>query len=205
PLHVAADVAAKIVAAISAVPGCERCEHAGSLRRFRETIGDVDILAAASESGPLMRKLVELPEVTDVVAHGEAKTSVRVATGHPAQGGSIQVDLRVVPIGCWGAALQYFTGSQAHNVRTREIAVRKKLKLSEYGLFDAESGELIVSKTEQEVYARLGMAWVPPPLREDTGEVRAALRGELPVLVRLGGIRGDLPTPPTLRGGRGRL
>src|SRR5262249_50021776 len=79
-LPVAADVAAKIVAAISAVPGCERCEHAGSLRRFRETIGDVDILAAASESGPLMRKLVELPEVTDVVAHGEAKTSVRVAT-----------------------------------------------------------------------------------------------------------------------------
>jgi DNA polymerase (family 10) len=205
PLHVAADIAATIVAAISAVPGCERCEHAGSLRRFRETIGDVDILAAASESGPLMRRLVELPEVTDVVAHGETKTSVRVATGHPAQGGSIGVDLRVVPIDCWGAALQYFTGSQAHNVRTREIAVRKKLKLSEYGLFDAGSGELIVSKTEQEVYARLGMAWVPPPLREDTGEVQAALRGELPVLVQLGDIRGDLHTHTNLTDGVGTL
>lgn len=205
PLYVAAEVAAKIVAEISAVPGCERCEHAGSLRRFRETIGDVDILAAASESGPLMQRLVELPEVTEVVAHGDTKTSVRVATGHSAQGGSIQVDLRVIPIDCWGAALQYFTGSQAHNVRTREIAVRKKLKLSEYGLFQAESGELIVSKTEQEVYARLGMQWVPPPLREDTGEVQAALRGELPVLVQLGDIKGDLHTHTNLTDGVGTL
>ncbi len=201
PLYVAAEVAAKIVSAISAVPGCERCEHAGSLRRFAETIGDVDVLAAASESGPLMRRLIELPEVTDVVAHGDTKTSVRVATGHQAQGGSIGVDLRVVPADCWGAALQYFTGSQAHNVATREIAVRKKLKLSEYGLFHAESGELIVSKTEQEVYARLGMQWVPPPLREDTGEVQAALRGELPVLVQLGDIMGDLHTHTNLTDG----
>ncbi len=201
PLYVAAEVAAKIVSAISAVPGCERCEHAGSLRRFAETIGDVDVLAAASESCPLMRRLIELPEVTDVVAHGDTKTSVRVATGHQAQGGSIGVDLRVVPADCWGAALQYFTGSQAHNVATREIAVRKKLKLSEYGLFHAESGELIVSKTEQEVYARLGMQWVPPPLREDTGEVQAALRGELPVLVQLGDIMGDLHTHTNLTDG----
>ena len=205
PLNVASDVAERIVAAISAVPGCERCEHAGSLRRFSETVGDVDVLAAASDSGPLMQALIELPGVTEVIAHGDAKTSVRFGTGHPAQGGSIQVDLRVVPLECWGAALQYFTGSQAHNVAIREIAVRKKLKLSEYGLFEAETGDLIVSGTEEEVYRRLGMAWVPPPLRENTGEVRAALRGELPVLVQVGDIRGDLHTHTSLTDGVGTL
>jgi DNA polymerase (family 10) len=205
PLNVAADVAERIIAAISVVPGCERCEHAGSLRRFAETIGDVDILAAASDSGPLMRALVELPAVTHVIAQGEAKTSVRISTGHPAQGGSIQVDLRVVPLECWGAALQYFTGSQAHNVAIREIAVRQKLKLSEYGLFDVESGDLIVSATEAEVYRRLGMAWVPPPLRENTGEVQAALRGTLPTLVQADDIRGDLHTHTNLTDGVGTL
>jgi len=201
PLNVASDVAERIIAAISAEPGCERCEYAGSLRRFKETIGDVDILAAASESGPLMRKIAELPGVTDIIAQGDAKTSVRISTGHPAQAGSIQVDLRVVPAGCWGAAMVYFTGSQAHNVAIREIAVRKKLKLSEYGLFDVESGDLLVSATEEEVYARLGMAWVPPPLREHNGEVRAALNDELPVLVQVGDIRGDLHTHTNLTDG----
>jgi len=217
PLNVASDVAERIVAAIGAVPGCQRCAHAGSLRRFAETIGDVDILAAASESGPLMQTLVELPGVTQVLARGDTKTSVRISTGHPAQAaglrgvvppgqqGSIQVDLRVVPAECWGAALQYFTGSQAHNVAVRAIAVRKKLKLSEYGLFDVESGDLIVSATEEEVYARLGMAWVPPPLREDTGEVRAALRGELPALLQASDIRGDLHTHTNLTDGVGTL
>ncbi|MGN6793759.1 MAG: DNA polymerase/3'-5' exonuclease PolX [Streptosporangiaceae bacterium] len=205
PLNVASDVAERIVAAISAVPGCERCEHAGSLRRFRETIGDVDVLAAASEPGPLMRRIVELPGVTDVIAHGDAKTSVRISTGHAAQAGSIQVDLRVVPTDCWGAAMLYFTGSQAHNVAIREIAVRKKLKLSEYGLFDVESGDLLASATEEEVYARLGMAWVPPPLREHNGEVRAALHDELPVLVQVGDIRGDLHTHTNLTDGVARL
>ncbi len=205
PLNVASEVAERIVAAIGAVPGCLRCEHAGSLRRFRDTIGDVDVLAAARDSGPLMTALVELPGVTEVIARGDAKTSVRISTGHPAQGGSIQVDLRVVPLECWGAALQYFTGSQAHNVAVREIAVRKKLKLSEYGLFEVDSGDLIVSATEEEVYRRLGMAWVPPPLREDTGEVRAALRGELPALVQAGDIRGDLHTHTNLTDGVGTL
>lgn len=201
PLNVASDVAERIIAAISGEPGCERCEYAGSLRRFKETVGDVDILAAASESGPLMRKMVELPGVTDIIAQGDAKTSVRISTGHPAQAGSIQVDLRVVPADCWGAAMVYFTGSQAHNVAIREIAVRKKLKLSEYGLFDVESGDLLVSATEEEVYARLGMAWVPPPLREHNGEVRAALNDDLPDLVQVGEIRGDLHTHTTLTDG----
>src|SRR5262249_29317819 len=101
----------------------------------------------------------------------------------------------------WGAALQYFTGSQHHNVRIRELAVRRKLKLSEYGLFHAESGDLIVSRTEEEVYERLGLAWIPPVLREDTGEVAAAARGELPNLVAESDIRGDLHTHTNLTDG----
>ncbi len=204
PLDVATAVAQRVVAAISAVPGCERCEHAGSLRRFRETIGDVDVLAAATDSGPLMQAITDLPEVTEVIARGETKTSVRISTGWRAQP-LMQVDLRVVPPGCWGAAMQYFTGSQAHNVAVREIAVRKKLRLSEYGLFDVASGDLITSATEEDVYGRLGMAWVPPPLREDTGEVRAALRGELPDLVQAGDVRGDLHVHTNLTDGVGTL
>ena len=193
-LNIAMDTAADLVAAISAVPGCVRCGYAGSLRRMRETIGDIDILAAATDSAPLMKALTLLPETAEVIARGEAKTSIRTARG-------LQVDLRVVPLDSWGAALQYFTGSQAHNVRVREIAVRKKLKLSEYGLFDIETGALIVSRTEADVYARLGMAWVPPTLREDTGEVQAALRGDLPALVTDTDIRGDLHTHTDLTDG----
>src|SRR5450755_3407118 len=184
-LNVAAQTAARVVAAVSAVPGCLRCEYAGSLRRSRETFSDIDVLAAAADSAPLMAALTSLPEVADVIGSGPTKTSVRTDAG-------LQVDLRVIPLDAWGAALQYFTGSQAHNVRVREIAVRQKLKLSEYGLFDAVSGELIVSRTEAEVYERLGMAWIPPAMREDTGEVQAALRGQLPALVTAADIRGDL-------------
>jgi DNA polymerase (family 10) len=193
-LSVATDTAAAIVAAVSAVPGCLRCTWAGSLRRMRETIGDIDILAAAADSAPLMAAFARLPEAAEVIAAGPAKTSIRTAAG-------LQVDLRVVPPDCWGAALQYFTGSKEHNVRIREIAVRKKLRLSEYGLFDVESGALIVSGTEEEVYRRLGMDWIPPPLREDSGEVRAALRGELPGLVTEDQVRGDLHTHTSLTDG----
>jgi DNA polymerase (family 10) len=193
-LNVAMETATEIVEAISAVPGCVRCGYAGSLRRMRETIGDIDILAAADASGPLMQELTSLPVTREVIARGGTKTSIRTTAG-------LQVDLRVVPPDCWGAALQYFTGSQAHNVRVREIAVRKKLKLSEYGLFDTETGALIVSATEEDVYGRLGMAWVPPTLREDSGEVQAALRGELPVLLTERDIRGDLHTHTNLTDG----
>lgn len=201
PINVAAEVADRIVAVIGALPGCERCEYAGSLRRFRETIGDVDVLAASADSGPLMQALVDLPEVISVVARGETKTSVRVSTERAGHAGSIQVDLRVVPASCWGAALQYFTGSQAHNVAVREIAVRAKLKLSEYGLFDAESGDLLVSATEEDVYERLGLDWVPAPMREHNGEVQAALRHQLPELVQLGDLKGDLHSHTTLTDG----
>jgi DNA polymerase (family 10) len=193
-LNVAAQTAARVVAAVSSVPGCLRCEYAGSLRRFRETVGDVDVLAAADDSAPLMAALTSLPEAAEVIAAGPAKTSIRTDAG-------LQVDLRVVPLDAWGAAMQYFTGSQAHNVAVREIAVRRKLKLSEYGLFDTETGELIVSRTEEEVYQRLGMAWIAPPLREDTGEVQAAQRGELPELVTERDIRGDLHTHTDLTDG----
>lgn len=161
------EVAEEIVAALS--PLAERCEYAGSLRRSRETIGDVDILATAADSAPLMEAFARLPLVAEVIAHGDTKTSIRTVKG-------LQVDLRVVPPESWGAALQYFTGSKAHNVRTREIAVRAGLKLSEYGLFEVESGDLVVSATEEEVYERLGLPWVPPTLREDGGEIEAALR-----------------------------
>jgi DNA polymerase (family X) len=191
---VAMHTATTMVAALSAVPGCQRCTYAGSLRRWRETIGDVDILAAADDSAPLMAAFIAQPEVADVIGSGPTKTSIRTAAG-------LQADLRVVPLDTWGAALQYFTGSAAHNVAVRQIAVRKKLKLSEYGLFDAETGELIVSRTEEEVYARLGLAWVPPAMREDHGEVAAAARGEIPMLVRDDDLRGDLHTHTNLTDG----
>ena len=193
-LNVADETAGRVVRAVSAVPGCLRCAPAGSLRRFAETVGDVDVLAAADDSGPLMAALTGLPEVAAVIAAGPAKTSVRTAAG-------LQVDLRVVPLDSWGAALQYFTGSQAHNVAIREIAVRKKLKLSEYGLFDAVTGEKIVSRTEDEVYHRLGMSWIPPTLREHAGEIEAAQRGDLPELVTEQDIRGDLHTHTDLTDG----
>ena len=193
-LNVAMDLAEELLGELSAVTGCVRCTYAGSLRRFRETIGDLDILAASERSEPIMDAFVGLPHVADVIAHGAKKTSIRTTSG-------LQVDLRVVPPVAWGAALQYFTGSKQHNIRTREIAVRKKLKLSEYGLFDADTDELIVSETEEEVYQRLGLPWIPPTLREDRGEIDAALAGDLPDLVTEDDIRGDLHTHTDLTDG----
>jgi DNA polymerase (family X) len=190
-LDVALHTATTMVEALSAVPGCQRCAYAGSLRRWRETVGDVDILAAADDSAPLM---ASFSAGHQVIASGPTKTSIRMPDG-------LQVDLRVVPLDAWGAALQYFTGSQAHNVAVRQIAVRQKLKLSEYGLFDTDTGKLIVSRTEEEVYARLGLAWIPPAMREDHGEVEAAARGEIPHLVREKDLRGDLHTHTNLTDG----
>jgi len=190
-LDVALHTATTMVAAMSAIPGCQRCAYAGSLRRWRETIGDVDILAAADDSAPLM---AAFSAGHDVIASGPTKTSIRTPAG-------LQVDLRVVQLDAWGAALQYFTGSQAHNVAVRQVAIRQQLKLSEYGLFDAETGELIVSRTEEEVYARLGLAWIPPAMREDHGEVEAAARGQIPRLVRQKDLRGDLHTHTNLTDG----
>jgi DNA polymerase (family 10) len=193
-LGVAMDLAEEIVAELSAVRGCEKCQYAGSLRRMAETIGDIDILVASRNAPSVMDAFVNLSYVERVIASGETKTSIRTTKG-------LQVDLRVIEPGVWGAALQYFTGSKAHNIRTREIAVRKKLKLSEYGLFEAESGDLIVAETEEDVYERLGLPWIPPTLRENRGEIEAAQHGELPDLVELGDIRGDLHTHTNLTDG----
>ncbi|GGQ34944.1 DNA polymerase (family 10) [Actinomadura coerulea] len=190
----AAGVADEVVAALSALPQVERCAHAGSLRRMRETIGDVDVLAASRDPRPIMEAFTALPFAAEVVAGGDKKTSIRTAQG-------LQVDLRVVPPESWGAALQYFTGSQAHNIRTREIAVKAGLRLSEYGLFDARTDELIVSRTEEEVYERLGLPWVHPALREDAGEIEAALKDELPRLVTVEDLRGDLHSHTDLTDG----
>ncbi|GIL30669.1 helix-hairpin-helix domain-containing protein [Actinocatenispora comari] len=223
----ALDLAESIVERLA--PLADRCTYAGSLRRGRETVGDIDILAAAADSGPLMAAFVALPEADTVLVRGETKTSIRTAL-HPAaalpaagtgagkqpdadhagaagdsagstSAGGLQIDLRVVPQEVWGAALQYFTGSREHNVRVRELAVHAGLKLSEYGLFHAETDELIVAGTEQEVYERLGLRWVPPTLREDLGEVAAARNDELPELVTVDALRGDLHTHTNLTDG----
>ena len=188
-LDVALHRATEMVDALT--PLSQRCAYAGSLRRWRETIGDIDILAAADDSAPLMAAFSAGHEV---VASGPTKTTVRTASG-------LTADLRVVPLDAWGAALQYFTGSVAHNVAVRQIAVRAKLKLSEYGLFEAETNALIVSRTEEEVYERLGLAWVPPAMREDHGEIELAAQGRIPRLVRVDDLRGDLHTHTDLTDG----
>ncbi|MGW5097781.1 DNA polymerase/3'-5' exonuclease PolX [Streptomyces nodosus] len=194
PLHLALETAEEIVSELSGLTGCKRCAYAGSLRRMRETVGDIDVLVAARRSAPFMDALAELPSTAEVIAHGSKKTSIRTGKG-------VQVDLRVLPPESWGAGLQYFTGSKAHNIRTRTIAVRHGLKLSEYGLFEVESGQSLASRTEEEVYARLGLPWIPPTLREDRGEIQAALRGELPEIVTERDIRGDLHTHTDLTDG----
>jgi DNA polymerase (family 10) len=188
------EAAEDIVTELSHIPGCAHCAYAGSLRRMKETIGDIDILVASDRSAPFMEALTELPSTAEVIAHGEKKTSIRTVTG-------VQVDLRVVRPDAWGAGMQYFTGSKAHNIRTRTIAVHLGLKLSEYGLFDTESGKRVASRSEDEVYARLGLPWIPPTLREDRGEIEAGLRGELPEVVTEQDIRGDLHTHTDLTDG----
>ncbi|CAN5122264.1 DNA polymerase/3'-5' exonuclease PolX [soil metagenome] len=165
-------------------------DYAGSLRRMRETIGDVDILVASDDDPvPIHEAFRGMDLVASVIAAGEKKSSVITVRG-------IQADLRVVPTVAWGAALQYFTGSKAHNVRVRERAVRRGLLLNEYGIFtrtdEGTQGDRVASETEQAVYEAVGMAYVPPAMREDTGEVDAAIDGSLPQVICLEAITGDL-------------
>ncbi|MCA1726734.1 MAG: PHP domain-containing protein, partial [Actinobacteria bacterium] len=197
-LNVAMDLAEDLLEELRELKQVGRADYAGSLRRMRETIGDLDLLVAGTDPGPIMDAFCAHPLVEHVKAHGDTKSSVRTTRG-------IDVDLRVVPPECWGAAMQYFTGSKAHNVRIREMAVRKKLKLSEYGLFTVPDDRLVAAETEEEVYARLGMDWVPPTLRENDGEVEAALAGELPELVEIRHLKGDLHTHTDLTDGLATL
>jgi DNA polymerase (family 10) len=193
-VNAALEVAEELLARLREIPGVGRAAFAGSLRRMAETIGDVDLLVAAERPARVMDAFVADGLVATVLAHGETKSSI-VTTG------GLQVDLRVIDRQAWGAALIYFTGSKAHNIRIREMAVRKGLKLNEYGLFRAKSGKLLAAETEQDVYERLGLPYIEPTLREDRGEIEAALAGELPEVLTLRQIRGDLHTHTDLTDG----
>lgn len=192
-LSQALTVAEAIVGHLQAHPAVVSCAYAGSLRRMRETIGDLDILVATEDPAAAAAAFTGLPYVGDVLAAGTTKTTVHTVHG-------LQVDLRTVRPDEFGSAMQYFTGSKEHNVKVRERAVRRGLKLSEYGLFDGD--ERLASATEEEVYAALGMVWIPPTMREDRGEVEAALAGSLPRLVEVGDLRGDLQSHSTYSDGR---
>jgi DNA polymerase (family 10) len=179
-----------VVEKLRKVKGVERAEIAGSIRRYKETIGDGDILVISDNPKPVMDFFVAMPEVAHILAHGETKSSVKLKNG-------MDVDMRVVPKESYGAALAYFTGSKDHNVYLRQMAIKKGYKLSEYGLFQKnkktrkqenkkiikdEDGEWeqIAGKTEEEIYEKLGLQYIPPEMREMTGEVPLALENKLP-------------------------
>ncbi len=185
PLGTALTLAEAILETLRKVREVDQIEAAGSLRRMRETVKDIDILVTSKTPARVMDVFVGLPNVAEVSAHGETKSSVRLRE-------NIAVDLRVVEPGCFGAALQYFTGSKQHNIRVRELAQRKGLKVSEYGVFNEKTNRRVAGKTEAEVYQAVGLPFIPPELREDGGEIEAALEGRLPTLVSLPDIRGDL-------------
>jgi DNA polymerase (family 10) len=162
-----------------------RLNVAGSIRRWKETIGDIDILSTSKDPGEVMGIFTRMPAIKEVLMKGPTKSSVVLKEG-------LQVDIRVVDEESYGAALAYFTGSKAHNIRLREIAVKAGLKLNEYGLFREKDNKKIGGRTEEEIYEVLKLQFVPPELREDTGEVEAASEGSLPHLVELADIKGDL-------------
>lgn len=185
-LGTALPLAESIVDRLSRLRNVKRISYAGSTRRGKEVIGDIDILASARDSRPVMDAFVSLEEVSEVLARGETKSSIRTA-------GGIQVDLRVVPDGSFGAALQYFTGSKGHNVLLRERGVKQGLKINEYGVFSAESDEKLGGENETDIYKALGLPLIAPELREGTEEVSAALSKKgLPDLIDQSDIRGDL-------------
>ncbi|HMK74653.1 MAG TPA: DNA polymerase/3'-5' exonuclease PolX [Thermodesulfobacteriota bacterium] len=182
-LGVAFPVAKRIVEALRQKTGSKKIEWAGSLRRMKESIGDIDILATGPDKEKIVRAFTHLPEVKEVLASGETKASVIVE-------GGIQIDLRVVDEDSYGAALQYFTGSKGHNVHLRGIAKAKGIKINEYGVFKGK--RKIGGKDEKDIYRALGMDWMEPELREDRGEIEAAQEGRLPKLVQESDIKGDL-------------
>ncbi len=188
PLGEVLPIARRIEQELRRVRGVEQVALAGSLRRHRETIGDIDIVVSATEPTRVAEAFAALPEVEAVLAEGPTKTMVRLSIG-------IDADLRVVPDESFGAALLYFTGSKAHNVALRTIARKRSLKLNEYGLF--RGAHVVASRTEEEVYAALGLELVPPELREDAGEVEQARAHTLPTLISARDLRGDLQSHTT--------
>jgi len=182
-LAVAAQYAESLTAFLQAAPGVDRVTVAGSFRRMRETVGDLDILVTAAADSPVMQHFTAYDEVADVLSAGSTRASVVLKSG-------LQVDLRVVAQQAYGAALHYFTGSKAHNIAIRRLAQKLGLKINEYGVF--RGSERIAGEDEASVYKSVGLSWIPPELREDRGEIEAAREGRLPKLVELPDLRGDL-------------
>lgn len=185
PLARAYPLAQQVVSALKRRAPVEQIEIAGSLRRMREDIGDIDILVTSHDPLLVMEAVTRLPFVQRVLLTGSTKTTILTDIG-------IQVDVRVVEPENFGAALQYFTGSKAHNIKLRTIGVRQGYKLSEYGIFRTDTGERIGGRTEEEMYAPLGIRMYPPELREDRGEIELGMEGKVPDFVEVGDIRGDL-------------
>ena len=182
-LVIAAQYAEPLRKYLAGISGVKQVELAGSYRRCRETVGDLDILVTAGESGRIMDRFTGYDEVARVLSKGETRSTVILKSG-------LQVDLRVVDPECYGAALHYFTGSKAHNVAIRRLGQQKKLKINEYGVFKGE--KRIAGETEASVFKSVGLPWIPPELREERGEIEAARAGKLPKLVELKDLRGDL-------------
>ncbi|MDF2727555.1 MAG: polymerase family [Nitrososphaera sp.] len=165
------------------IAGVKNAAAAGSIRRMKETIGDIDYLVAASDPERVIDFFVKMPEVQEVLGRGQAKAFVKLASG-------IDADLLVVPEESWGSALQYFTGSKEHSVQLRKIAISKGLRLNEWGVFKGD--KRIAGTTEEEVYKILGLQWIPPEVRENAGEIELGRQGKVPKLVEYGSLKGDL-------------
>jgi DNA polymerase (family X) len=195
-LAIATQYAGALIAYLKESPGVKQVVAAGSYRRAKETIGDLDILVTASPGSPVMNRFVSYPEVEEVLAHGATKASLRLAC-------KLQVDVRVVPEDSYGAALQYFTGSKAHNVTLRHLAQQRGLKINEYGVFKGD--RTVAGATEESVYAAVGLPWIPPELRENRGEFDAARAGRLPTLVEVADLKGDLHAHTKATDGRNTI
>jgi DNA polymerase (family X) len=198
-LSYAENMAGELIEALSQTPGVDAVTPAGSLRRGRETVGDLDLLVTGPNAVAALDTFLAFPRVDEVLARGENKASAKVGRE------GLQVDVRTLPPGTFGAAMQYFTGSKDHNVAVRTRAVKRGLKLSEYGLFRVENEARIAGETEAGIYEALGMAWIPPELRENCGEIEAAEERRLPELVELSQIRGDVHMHTTETDGRATL
>ncbi len=177
--------AQEMLEALRELPGVDTISLAGSLRRMKETVGDIDILVTSSKPDHVMEAFTSFPKVKQVLARGPTKSSVVLDVG-------IQADVRVVEPEAFGAALQYFTGSKDHNVKIREKAVKRGLKVNEYGVFRVKGDRRVAGGTEADVYKAVGLPWIPPEIREDQGEVELAEQGKLPALIEVGDIKGDL-------------